>query len=155
MATGAETYAEAHQESVETGKPMFVLIGADWCGPCQELKKTVIPQIEKKGLMKRVAFVKINADQESDLAKQLGGGGSIPQLILLRKTDSGWGRRKLVGLQSADTLEKFIKEEIDLAESGASENADAKTAKTSAKEQIIKIPDPAEEKVSVRPVSVK
>jgi thioredoxin-like negative regulator of GroEL len=145
--TGANTYAEAREESIETGKPMFILIGAEWCNPCQELKKNVIPQVEKKGLLGRVAFAKIDTDKDKELAKSLGGGGAIPQLLMLRKTGDGWGRRKLVGLQSVSEVEKFIKEGVEAAEESSSAKPDD-AAKTSVKEQIIELPAPPEEKVA-------
>ncbi len=106
--SGAESYADAHRATVETGRPMVVMIGADWCGPCRTMKKQTIPQVRKNGLLKKVAFAVVNADHESKLARKLTGGGPIPQLVMFRKTRSGWKRWKLVGGQSVDSVEKFI-----------------------------------------------
>jgi len=164
-ATGANTYADAHRETTETGKPMVVLVGTDWCGPCQQMKKTVIPQVKKRGVMKKVTFALVNADHESTLARKLTGGGPVPQLVMLRTADNGWRRRILVGGQSVETVEKFIKEGVALAEAEkekadkTDDNAEGKAAskpvKSSVKEQVVKIPDPPEDKVSVHPVSTR
>ncbi len=113
-ATGADTYADAHRSSVQTGRPMVVMVGTDWCAPCQQMKKTVLPQIRQRGLLRRVAFAFINPDRESELANKLTGGGPVPQLVMYRRTADGWRRRKLVGGQSVEAVEKFINEGLAL-----------------------------------------
>jgi thioredoxin-like negative regulator of GroEL len=105
----AETYAEAHKAMIETGKPMVVMVGTDWCGPCQKMKKTVLPEVRRHGLLRRVAFALVNADREQSLAGKLIGKGPVPQLIMFHKTDKGWQKKKLVGGQSVETVESFIR----------------------------------------------
>jgi len=114
LAADSDSYTEAHREA-ERGKPMIVMVAADWCSPCQAMKKTVIPEVKKRGLLKQVAFAVVNVDRQRSLARRLIGGGPIPQLVMYRKTDDGWKRRKLVGRQSVKTVEKFIKEGVALA----------------------------------------
>ncbi len=108
----AESYAEARREIAETGKPMMVMVSTDWCGPCQSMKRNVLPKLRERGLFKRVAFAQVNADRDSELAKELTGGGPVPQLVMYRRTGRGWIRRKLVGGQSVEKVEQFIKEEL-------------------------------------------
>jgi thiol-disulfide isomerase/thioredoxin len=105
-----ETYTEAHRATTETGKPMVVMVGTDWCPPCQAMKKNVLPRVRELGLLRKVAFAVVNPDREKALAEKLTGGGPIPQLVMFRKTDNGWMRRKLVGGQSVETVEQFINE---------------------------------------------
>jgi thiol-disulfide isomerase/thioredoxin len=38
------TLAQAAELSKETGKPMFVLVTADWCPPCQKLKRSTLTE---------------------------------------------------------------------------------------------------------------
>ena len=116
LSTGAETYADARRAVDRTGKPMVVMVGTDWCAPCQRMKRSVLPQIRERGLLRKVAFAVVNADQQGKLARQLTGGGPIPQLVMYRKTRVGWRRRKLVGGQSVQAVEKFIKEGVALQE---------------------------------------
>lgn len=125
-----ETYAEARRQITETGRPMVVMVGTDWCGPCQSMKRNVLPKLRERGLFKKVVFAQVNADRDSDLAKELTGGGPVPQLVLYRRTDHGWLRRKLVGGQSVEKVEQFIKEEL------ASDDADQKSEKTILDEEI-------------------
>ena len=112
MAAAPETYADAQRVTAETGKPMVVMVSTDWCRPCQTMKKTVIPQVRKHGLLRKVAFAIVNPDRDRELARKLIGKGPIPQLLMFRKTPKGWRRKKLVGGQSVRTVEKFIEEGI-------------------------------------------
>ena len=73
--------------------------------PCQVMKKTVIPQVRKRGLLRKVAFAIVNPDRDRDLADQLTGGGPVPQLVMYRKTTKGWCRQALVGGQSVEAVE--------------------------------------------------
>lgn len=116
VAAEDDSYAKAHSQA-EKGKPMVILVSADWCSPCQEMKKNVIPQVKRSGLLKKVAFAIVNVDRQRSLARKLIGGGAIPQLIMYRKTTHGWKRRKLIGGQTAKAVEKFIDEGIAMAES--------------------------------------
>jgi len=120
---GAETYAEARHATVETGKPMVVMVGTDWCSPCQTMKKTILPRVRDRGLLRKVAFAIVNPDRESRLAREITGGGPIPQLVMFRKTTDGWVRKKLVGGQSVETVEKFINKGLSDAASGKKTDA--------------------------------
>ena len=101
-------YAEAYQESAESGRPLLVLVGADWCPACERMKSSVIPQVRQRGGLKKIAFATVNTDQHSALASKLMSGGSIPQLILYRKTSAGWERHQLTGAQSPSSVQEFI-----------------------------------------------
>ena len=107
-ASDGESYTDAHQASTKTGKPMLVMVSTEWCPACQVMKKRILPQIRERGLLSRVAFATVNPDQENELARQLIGGGPIPELVMYRKTPRGWMRRVLVGGQSVESVEQFI-----------------------------------------------
>jgi thioredoxin-like negative regulator of GroEL len=113
MVVGTEGYAEARQETTETGKPMVVLVSAEWCGACQEMRHNAIAEVRKQGLMQKVSFAVVNMDREKSLAQKLmGGSGPIPQLVMYRKNGDRWLRKKLVGGQSAKAIEEFILEGV-------------------------------------------
>lgn len=114
MASESEDYAEAHKNVTETGRPMVIMVGADWCPACEVMKQSVIPQVKQHGVLRKVAYAVVNLDRERELGRQLTGGGPIPQLIMYRKTSDGWLRKKLVGSQSPETVEAFINEAVDL-----------------------------------------
>ena len=115
-ATPGETYAEAHQKTVETGQPMVVMVGAPWCPACQQMENNVIPVVRKRGLFRRVSFALVHLDREEQLGQSLIGQEPIPQLIVYRKTPAGWRRRRLIGGQSVQTVEQVINEEVAAAE---------------------------------------
>jgi thioredoxin-like negative regulator of GroEL len=148
LGAGGNNYNDAHRETVETGKPLLVMVGADWCGPCQQMKKSILPQVDKHGMLKNVSFAHVNVDKESELARKLTGGGPVPQLVMLRKTDDGWRKRKLIGGQSVDTVEKFIREAVAQNETDQAAKAHATTANKAASPI-----DAEDDKVEVRPVS--
>lgn len=110
----APTYEAAYQQVMaENGRPLVVLVGADWCPACQQMKQAVLPQVKQDGGLTRVSFAMVNTDRDSVLAHQLMVGGSIPQLVMFVKTDGGWTRRQLTGTQSASLVEGFIAEGLN------------------------------------------
>jgi thioredoxin-like negative regulator of GroEL len=106
-----ETYSDAHQASMKTGKPMLVMVSTEWCPACQVMKRRILPQIRERGLFSRVAFATVNPDQEGELSRKLIGNGPIPEMVLFRKTPRGWIRRVLVGSQSVEAVEQFINQD--------------------------------------------
>ncbi len=160
LVSATESYDAAHQETVKTGQPLVVMVGADWCPACQQMEKTIIPQVRQRGLLRRVAFALVNLDRERDLAQNLIEGGPIPQLIVFRRGPDGWHRRRLVGGQSVETVEQVITEEV--AQTDAAAKA-AKLAKKkvqpkadSAAKPVSNSSDPglqASAKVTIRPIS--
>jgi len=103
-----QDYATAYRQAAESGRPLVILIGADWCPGCRQMKYTAIPELEKSGGLRKTAFAYVNADQQSDLAGKLMKGASIPQLVVYRKTESGWMRQQLTGAHSASAIKSFL-----------------------------------------------
>lgn len=101
-------YSTAYYQAVETGRPLVVLVGADWCPGCQTMKNASIPELEKRGGLSKVAFAQVNSDQQSQLAGKLMRGSSIPQLIMFYKADGGWKRQQLDGARSASDIQAFL-----------------------------------------------
>lgn len=132
-----ETYAVAYRAIAESGRPMVVMVGADWCPPCRAMKGQVLPELRKRRWFRKIAFARVNAESEAGLAKRLTGGGPVPQLVMFRKTENGWVRRKLIGRQSVETVERFIEQGIALNEADkrrlAARLASRQRTKTAAK----------------------
>ena len=113
IAPASNDYDTAFKQTEETGRPLVVLIGADWCPGCRQMKYTTLPELEKKGGLRNVAFAHVNTDRQSELAGKLMRGSSIPQLVMFRKTDTGWKRQQLTGAQSTSSIEAFIDRATD------------------------------------------
>ena len=109
------SYAAAYKEAQETGRPLVVLVGADWCSACQTMKQSVIPAVSRQGGLDNVAFAIVNTDRESRIASRLMSGSSIPQLVTYRKTEGGWKRTQMTGAQSASRVVSHLNQIVELA----------------------------------------
>ena len=68
------------EELVNSGKPMVLDFWAEWCGPC----RMVVPLVEEIAKERSdIKVVKINVDEEQDLAMQFGVM-SIPTLVVMK-----------------------------------------------------------------------
>lgn len=130
LATGAHEYNEALKQTEETGRPLLILVGADWCPACQTMKQSTMPAVARSGKLGKVAFARVNTDHDGVLARKLMSGGSIPQLVLYLKTETGWSRSQLTGGQSASTVEAFIDRALQTQAAVASKQQKANQAST-------------------------
>lgn len=102
------SYEDAHRVHVETGRPLVILVGTNWCPACVSMKQSIIPQAERQGVLSGVAFAQVNADEEPELARKLMRGGSIPQLIVFHKSGTTWQRKELTGSQSVGAIQQLV-----------------------------------------------
>lgn len=70
------------EEVIHSSQPVLVDFYADWCGPCKAIAP-VIDQLSKE-YDGKVKFVKIDTDENQDLALQFGIM-SIPTVMLFSK----------------------------------------------------------------------
>ena len=91
------------QEFEETIKSDTTLVDffADWCGPCKMLGPVLE---EADGLYPEINFVKVNIDENMDLAEKFGIM-SIPQVYIFR---DGEVVGKAGGYQDINGVKKFI-----------------------------------------------
>jgi len=106
---GTTKYGDAYREAERTGKPLVILVGADWCPGCNTMKHSVIPTLKQEGVMSNVSFATVNTDNERELASKLMQGGSIPQLIVYQKTEHGWEREQVTGAQSVSETRGLLR----------------------------------------------
>jgi thioredoxin-like negative regulator of GroEL len=102
------TYQEAYRQTQQSGRPLLVLVGADWCPGCRTMKNATLPALQTAGRLEDVIVTQVNCDRESELADRLMRGGSIPQLILFTQTKDGWRRHQLTGAQSPASVRTFL-----------------------------------------------
>ncbi len=127
LAIAADNYRQAYAAAQETGKPLVVLVGADWCPGCQTMHNTVMPQLASRGDLNKVAFAQVNTDREGPLANQLMSGTRIPQLVMYTKTADGWRVDRMVGAQSPESVEEFLSRASAMQTVAAVQNSDSPT----------------------------
>ena len=131
-----DEYSRAYRNSVASGRPMVILLGAQWCPACVKMKNSILPQVAKSGGLQNVEFAYVDYDQQSQLAKKLSSSKSLPQLIRLTKTQAGWSRQVMIGAQSPGEVQTFIQNGMEVAAeqeptrtSNQNESADASPSK--------------------------
>jgi len=102
-------FNQAYQQSLNTGRPLVVLLGADWCPGCVVMKKRTIPEVARTGGLAGVEFAYVDVDQERQLAGKLIQGKSIPQLIRFCPSEKGWKSQVLTGARPAEEVATFVK----------------------------------------------
>ena len=101
-------YKTAFSKAQKGDKPLLVLVTAEWCPPCQIMKKTTIPKLLQKKAFNGFHFSTVDLDKQEKLARQLIGTRGVPQLIMYEKQDGKWIRRYLRGAQTTQTVEAFV-----------------------------------------------
>ncbi len=67
----AYNYGEAYRKSQVEGKPLMVIVSAQWCPACHTLKDTTIREMETSGQLAEVNLAVVDRDVEPELARQL------------------------------------------------------------------------------------
>ncbi len=84
--------------------PVLMDFWAPWCGPCR-LQGPVLEEVVK-AVGSTAIVAKVNVDEEPSLAAQFGVQ-SIPTLVVLK---SGQIQKRMVGLQTAQTLVEALRQ---------------------------------------------
>src|SRR5205085_10591126 len=99
MATDV-TDATFENEVLQSGEPVLVDFWAEWCGPCH----AVAPVLERIAEERNLKLVKVNIDENQDLALRYGIQ-SIPNMILF---ESGQPKANAVGAMPKGMLERSL-----------------------------------------------
>lgn len=108
LAAQEQDFNQAYRQSLTTGRPLVVLVGAGWCPACQRMKNSILPRVARADGLNNVVFTYVGLDRQRQLASRLSRGKSIPQLIRFDRTPAGWKSKRLVGARSARQVYDFI-----------------------------------------------
>ena len=95
------------QEVLNSANPVFVDFWAEWCGPCRMVSPVVEELSKEYG--DKVNFVKINVDQNNELAQKYNVY-SIPTLAIFK---DGQVISQKVGASSKDSYKTMIDSQIN------------------------------------------
>jgi thioredoxin 1 len=99
MATDV-TDATFETEVLQSGEPVLVDFWAEWCGPCH----AVAPVLEKIAEERNLKLVKVNIDENQELAVRYGIQ-SIPNMVLF---EGGQAKASAVGAMPKGMLERSL-----------------------------------------------
>ena len=94
-------------EVVGAKVPVVIDFWASWCGPCQMQSPVVDAVAESMGDQGKVC--KVNVDEQPQLALNYQIV-SIPTLVFMK---DGMFQKKMVGLQTQDAIEDYLKTLLD------------------------------------------
>lgn len=108
---GLEWYHNlAEAQKANTGKPIFIDVSADWCGPCKRLEAAFHENTQVQEALKPFTLVSIKDNEgKNEEAKQLKVE-AYPTLIFFDKTGKEVGRQEGFG-----KIEQFITLVNDMA----------------------------------------
>jgi thiol:disulfide interchange protein len=92
---------EAMVKARRENKAVVLDFFAEWCVPCRRMEKTTLVDSRVVELLKQVIFVRVDTDQQAEIAQKLGVVG-LPDIRFI--APDGRVLRQLRGFQEADTF---------------------------------------------------
>jgi thioredoxin-like negative regulator of GroEL len=101
-------YATAYRLAQTGDKPLLVLVTAEWCAPCQTLKKSTLPEMLSNGGLSGFHFAMVDVDQDATTAAKLTENRPVPQFIIFEKNGANWKKRFSIGFLGTSDLQAFL-----------------------------------------------
>lgn len=95
---------EKFNELIQSTKPVLVDFYAEWCGPCQIMKPTLLDVAERLG--NEVKIIQVDIDKERKLSERFRIQ-SVPTLIIFKNGKQLW---RQTGVISTNALIKLLRE---------------------------------------------
>ena len=106
MAVDSINTSSFEDKVLKSERPVLVDFWAEWCGPCKALAP-ILEEINEE-IGERAKVVKVNVDENKELAQQYGIRG-IPTLIFFK---DGQAKKTLVGNQPKTEIQTSLNELI-------------------------------------------
>ncbi len=78
----------AQSRATASDQDIIVVVGAEWCEPCQTLKQSVFPQLAAQGKLDGIQFAYVDFDHQRESAMALMQGSMVPQIVYMRRGNS-------------------------------------------------------------------
>lgn len=101
-------YATAYRQAQAGDKPILVLVTAEWCAPCQMLKRTTLQEMMARKGFSDFHFSVVDADKDPETAAKLTENRPVPQFIIFERSGNTWNRRYSIGYHTVDDLQAFL-----------------------------------------------
>lgn len=85
------TLSEAKAQAAQAKKPVLAMISASWCGPCNAVKKDILPQAAVKTALSGYVLLYIDGDN-NQIDTQTLGGNAFPTFVVLKADGVEAGR---------------------------------------------------------------
>ena len=97
LATAGSEYMDAYNRADEEGKPLLVLVGAEWCPGCRVMKDEAMPELRRRGGLKHIVFAEVDADAKPELCRKRSR-----RAALIPGTGAVHASRQIVASHAAD-----------------------------------------------------
>lgn len=101
----APTLSQAEEKSRTDNRPVLVFATADWCGPCQVLKRTTLAETEVTDAIERLTHPTLLDITIHDPNAEKLSIDSVPALILMK---NGQELARLEGIASTEEVLAFL-----------------------------------------------
>jgi len=105
------TQSSLIDDCLNLGRPVFLLIYADWCGFCQ-LQKPIVDQLEME-YAEKIQFIRLDGEEHPDALKSFGTD-EYPAMFLITDKSAGgdYEYRGFKGFTNVETLKRSIDQSI-------------------------------------------
>lgn len=103
-------YDKAWNVAKNTGQPMIVVFGAEWCSPCKRMKQEVWEPLFQTRKLEPFLVAYVDIDKQREIYHKLVGQKvSVPTVLVFRKSGDGWQVKRKKGYQSQAQILEFLK----------------------------------------------
>ena len=76
-----DNFPQAQADARAQKKPVLLYLTAEWCGPCQEMRRDVFTDQQVADAIARFIPVRVDIDREQALAQKYEADNGIPEFI--------------------------------------------------------------------------
>jgi uncharacterized repeat protein (TIGR01451 family) len=91
---------------LESGRPVFLFIYADWCGHCKK-QKPIVDELEAE-YGDKINFIRVNGDEQPEAKTKFGVTGYPTMLLITGEDQNGYVSQKFSGFKDEDTLRNSL-----------------------------------------------